>query len=233
MNRPTALVLSAGGLALSLFATTAVAQPADAPPPPPPPRDGGGPGGPQGGGRSVVDRLLALDKNKDGKLTKDEVTDPRLQRLFERADKDGDGTVTKDELTALAATMESDRGGPGGDGGPGGPGGPGGRGGPRGGGGPGGMGGPPQPGVVLPPMLQDRLNLTPEQREKLQALQADVDRRLADILTAEQKQQLQEMRNRGPGRGPGGGSGEGPGGRGRGRPGGGPGGDAPPPPPER
>src|SRR4051812_21466140 len=106
MNRPTALVLSVGGFALSLCATAAVAQPADAPPPPPPPRDGG-PGG-QPGGRSVTDRLLALDKNKDGKLTKDEVTDPRLERLFNRADKDGDGTVTKEELNALAATMQAE-----------------------------------------------------------------------------------------------------------------------------
>jgi Spy/CpxP family protein refolding chaperone len=74
-------------------------------------------------------------------------------------------------------------------------------------------------------MLQDRLNLTPEQREKLKALQADVDRQLASILTDEQKQQIQEMRNRGPGRGPGG-----PGGPGEGRPRGGPGTE---PPPER
>ena len=230
MNRQAALVLSVGGFALSLFVTAAVAQPSD--PPPAAPARGGG--ARQGGGQSVVDRLLALDKNGDGKLTKDEVTDPRLERLFNRADKDGDGTVTKEELNALAATMQAEGPGPGGDRGPGGPGGGPGRGGPRG---PGGFGGPPQPGVVLPPMLQDRLNLTPEQREKIQALQADVDRRLASILTDEQKQQIQEMRNRGPGRGPGGpdgsGGGNGPGPRGRG-PGGPPNGqDAPPPPPER
>jgi hypothetical protein len=178
---------------------------------------------------------MALDKNKDGKLTKDEVTDQRLQRLFNRADADGDGTVTKDELTALARTMQADGPGPGGERGPGGPGGRGGPGGPDGPGGPGGGPGgfrPPQPGVILPPMLQDRLNLTPEQRDKVQALQADVDRRLAEILTDEQKQQLQEMRNRGPGRGPGGPGGQGgPGGgrRGPGGPGGPGGGDGPPP----
>jgi Spy/CpxP family protein refolding chaperone len=82
-------------------------------------------------------------------------------------------------------------------------------------------------------MLQDRLNLTPEQRDKVKALQADVDRQLASILTDEQKQQIQEMRNRGPARGPGG-PGEGPGGPGgpgRGRQGGP--GDEPPPPPGR
>ena len=213
MNRSTALFLSIGGSTLWVFAAGAVAQDADAPPP----RERGG---------SVVDRLLALDKNKDGKLTKDEVTDQRLQRLFNRADADGDGTVTKEELTVLAKNMQADGPGPGGDRGRGGPGGPDGLGGP--GGGPGGFR-PPQPGVVLPPMLQDRLNLTPEQRDKVQALQADVDRRLNEILNDEQKQQLKDMRDRGPGRGPGGPGGPGGGRRGPGGPGGPGGGDGPPP----
>jgi hypothetical protein len=39
--------------------------------------------------------MMALDKNKDGKLTRDEVTDPRLLRLFEQADTNQDGVVTK------------------------------------------------------------------------------------------------------------------------------------------
>src|SRR5580704_1622724 len=34
----------------------------------------------------LVVRMMAFNKKKDGKLTKDEVTDPRLQRLFDQAD---------------------------------------------------------------------------------------------------------------------------------------------------
>ncbi len=127
---------------------------------------------------SMVNRMMAFDANKDGKLTRDEVTDERLQRLFDRADADHDGTVTRKELTAMAAREPA---------------------GGRGGFGPGGPGGPPRPGEVLPSFLRDRLEVTPEQSKQLEALQKDVDTRLAQILTADQKQQLEEMRNRGPG----------------------------------
>ena len=105
---------------------------------------------------SIVTIMMAFDKNGDGKLTKEEITDERLHRLFDRADANKDGVVTKEELMALATVMEAEMGqlggrGPGGDfggppdGGPGrrGPGGPGG--GPPDGGrgrrGPGGSGG--------------------------------------------------------------------------------------------
>ncbi len=47
--------------------------------------------------------MMEFDKDKDGKLTRAEVTDERLIRLFNRADADKDGTVTREELTALAA----------------------------------------------------------------------------------------------------------------------------------
>src|SRR4249919_3977597 len=53
----------------------------------------------------IVTRMMAFDKNKDGKLTKNEVTDSRLHRLFDRADKNKDGVVTKEELIALAKEM--------------------------------------------------------------------------------------------------------------------------------
>ena len=46
----------------------------------------------------TVARMMAHDKNKDGKLTKAELDDDRLHRLFDRADADMDGSVTKDEL---------------------------------------------------------------------------------------------------------------------------------------
>lgn len=136
---------------------------------------------------SIVKRMMAFDKNGDGILTRDEITDPRLLRLFDRADANKDGVVTKEELIALAAKLDAEfpsRGGPGG--------------------GPGGPGGPPRPGQILPPFLQEELQLTDEQKKQLEALQHEVDAKLATILTSEQKTQLKEMRERfGPrGRGP-------------------------------
>jgi hypothetical protein len=166
--------------------------------------------------------MMAFDVNKDGKLTRDEITDPRLLRLFDRADTNKDGVVTRDELVALAAKIEAEEGGqgatPGGPGGgPGGFGGgggfgPGGQGGRGGFGGGGFGGGPPQPGQVLPPMLRERLNLSADQTKQLDELQKEVDEKLAKILSDDQKRQLQEMRQRGPGGGFGGGRGAGGGG---------------------
>src|SRR6516162_2710463 len=72
--------------------------------------------GPKGGqspealAEELVTRMMAFDKNKDGKLTKDEVTDPRLLRLFDRADTNKDGVVTREELTALAKQLAAEEG---------------------------------------------------------------------------------------------------------------------------
>jgi EF hand len=162
----------------------------------------------QSEGDDLVPRMMAFDKDGDGKLTKAEVTDARLLRLFDRADANKDGTVTKEELTALAAKEEvaNRGGGPGGFGPPGGgPGGP--------------MMVPMRPGEVLPGMFQQRLRLSAEQKSQVEDLQKDVDARLAKILTSEQNAQLKEIRSRGPG-------GFGPPGRGRPP---GSGGDGPPP----
>lgn len=215
--------ITAAAICLVFGASSALAQPAAAPP-----KDAGT--------STITSKMMAFDKNKDGKLTKEEITDARLVRLFDQADTDKDGVVTKEELTALAATLEAEvpaggragrGGGPGGPdgGGPpegrpdnGGPGGPGagvpGGGGPGAGRGPGGRG---APGQILPPMLQDALNLTPDQKKQLADLQKEVDTKLANILTPEQQTQLKQMRQRGPG----GGGGSGGGGPGGGGPGGG------------
>jgi len=154
---------------------------------------------------AIVARMMAFDKNHDGKLTRDEITDPRLQRLFDRADANHDGVVTREELTALAQKMVAEIGsgresrrGPGGpDGGGFGPG----PGGPSGGffGGPGGSMGrgprPPQPGQVLSPRTQELLLLSTAQKAEIAAFQKEVDTRLAKILTDEQKLRLREMRD--------------------------------------
>ena len=133
--------------------------------------------------------MMAFDKNHDGKLTRDEITDARLLRLFDEADVNKTGVVTPEDLMAVAAKRDAEmpagdeRRGPGGF-----------RGGPDGSGGfsgPGGRGMPPQPGQVLPPMLQDMLNLTADQKSQIADLQKEVTARLAKILTPEQLKKLQ------------------------------------------
>ncbi len=164
----------------------------------------------------LVSRMMALDQNKDGNLTRAEVTDERLLRLFDRADVDKNGSVTKAELNALGERehVEVRGGGPGG-----GPGGPGGF-------------GMPRPGEILSPMIQRRLDLSTEQEEQLASLQKEVDAKLATILNDKQKAEIKQMRERGPGRfGPPGGGPPGGGPPGGGRRGGGPPGGGPPPPP--
>jgi hypothetical protein len=185
---------------------------------------------PAPGAANLAERMMLFDANKDDKLTKSEVTDDRLKRLFDLADADKDGTVTRSELNVLIVRERANaRGDGGGFGGPGGGqrrmgGGPGG--GPRGFGGP---GGPPQPGQIFSPMLRQRLAITPQQEKEIDALQKEVDARLEKLLNAEQRQQLKEMRDRGPG-----GFGPRPGGGGPGGfgppPGGPPGDDGPPQP---
>jgi Spy/CpxP family protein refolding chaperone len=63
----------------------------------------------------------------------------------------------------------------------------------------------------MPSFLQERLNLTAEQKKKLDDLQKEVDSKLARLLTDEQRKQLQDMRQ---GFGPGGPGGPPPGGPG-------------------
>jgi hypothetical protein len=54
----------------------------------------------------VERQLKRLDKNGDGKLSKNEA-DPRMKRLFDLADADGDGFVDKAELTKAAERLFS------------------------------------------------------------------------------------------------------------------------------
>ena len=187
MRRSVRYLLSAACVAV--VASLAAAQPSDRKPEP-------AKQGKDFSDSALVVKMMAFNKKKDGKLTKDEVTDERLHRLFDMADANKDGIVTKEELMALAAKLDDEYGRGGGFDGPGGRG-PGGPGGP-GRGGPGGFG-PPQPGQVMPPFLQETLRLTSEQKKQIEELQKDVDGRLAKILTDDQKKQMKEMRDRGPG----------------------------------
>jgi outer membrane protein assembly factor BamB len=218
-------------LVVSSAAAVAMAQP------PEEPRDGG----PRPPARrddaaavnEVVSRMMAFDKNNDGKLTRDEVSDSRMERLFDRIDANHDGVVTKEELTDWATKQASEDGGggpPRGDMGPpdGGPprGGPppGGQGRRRGQGrgfggrGFGGFGGRSQPGQIMSASLIETLKLTTEQKKTETTLQKHVDEQLGTILTPKQKQRLKDLASGGGGPGGFGPGGFGPGRRGRGGP---------------
>lgn len=96
-------------------------------------------------------------------------------------------------------------------------------------GGPGGPGmrGPGRPGFhLLPPPVQERLNLSDDQKKQLAELEAEVKAKMEKILTPEQLQQLKQMR---PPQGQGGPQDQGgPGGQGGARRGRGPGGQGGP-----
>ncbi|QDS97871.1 EF-hand domain-containing protein [Adhaeretor mobilis] len=163
-----------------------------------PPGRGGPPGGQQGGMRGGPPTEMIME-------------------LFQQADADGNGSVTRAELTtAMQSGERRGRGGPPSQQGGQARGERRGRGGqlprgedgvdrPRPEHGEGGhRGPPPQTGQVLPEMIAETLNLDEKQTRQLAALQADVDKRLAAILTDEQQEQLQNARpQHGPGHGEG------------------------------
>jgi hypothetical protein len=61
---------------------------------------------------------------------------------------------------------------------------------------------PPGPGQLIPGFLRDRLNLSTEQKSKLDDLEKEMDAKLEKILTSEQKKLLQKMRQGTPAFGP-------------------------------
>jgi hypothetical protein len=72
-----------------------------------------GPPGKRGGGPSrgatadqIVERIMSFDKNKDGKVTADELPE-RMQHLIALGDTNKDGALDKDEVRKLATTLES------------------------------------------------------------------------------------------------------------------------------
>jgi membrane-associated protease RseP (regulator of RpoE activity) len=53
---------------------------------------------------------------------------------------------------------------------------------------------PPVPGQLLPTDIQGQLKLTPEQKEKLTKLQKETEAKVMELLTDEQKKQLEELK---------------------------------------
>ncbi len=75
--------------------------------PPPPLRGGGARGGRGARGVSLdtlIDHVMSFDKNKDGKVTKEELPD-RLHYLIEMGDTNKDGALTREELKAIATKI--------------------------------------------------------------------------------------------------------------------------------
>jgi hypothetical protein len=58
----------------------------------------------------IVERIMAFDKNKDGKVTRDELPE-RMQFLIELGDTNKDGALDKDEIKKLATTRATTPGG--------------------------------------------------------------------------------------------------------------------------
>lgn len=163
------------------------------------PREGGPrEGGPRPGGdrqfnpEQMIERIMRLDENNDGKVSKDEVGEGRMQGIFDRADADSDGFLTKEELKEMFSRRPGgDRPGPGREGD---------RPGPRPGMGPGpGMGMGPGPGMMMMPFVMERLELSEEQRRELRALHEETQKKMMGILNEEQRKQLKEMMENRPG----------------------------------
>lgn len=76
---------------------------------------GGGFGGGQGDGpaEQMLARLMEMDNDKDGKLSKDELPE-RLQSMMARGDKNEDGFLDKAEIMASARERSGGQGGQGG-----------------------------------------------------------------------------------------------------------------------
>ena len=177
--------------------------------------DGGFPGGFGRGNRrgltadQIVERIMSFDKNKDGKLTKDELPE-RMHFLIEQGDTNKDGALDKEEVKKLAAKFEKEgfpaafRGlGTNGRGGPAGPGNRGGNGaGNRGGDGQGNRGpaGPgadgfrgAQGGARGVERAVDGLNLSGQKKEKAEAIlkaHEETVRKLHDLAQADLLQKM-------------------------------------------
>ncbi|WP_149496802.1 EF-hand domain-containing protein [Roseiconus lacunae] len=126
---------------------------------------------------SALIKLLQYDADEDGNLTREELSDSRLQALFTRADKDSDDVLTKAELVAVVGGNPSSAP-------------------TRSAGEPTQRSGSPAVtdsktstvplAVVIPDPLRDSLGLSQHQRDELARLQLEVDRKLKQILNAEQ-----------------------------------------------
>ena len=127
----------------------------------------------------IVERIMAFDKNNDGKITLDELPE-RMQHLIALGDVNKDGALDKDEIRKLAVTLESFTGLTGGGRFGGFAGGP-----PRGPG--------PRPGGEVQRTL-DELNLTGETKDKAQALARAYEDKIRRFVDSARKDAIAQMK---------------------------------------
>ena len=77
-------------------------------------RGQGGPRGGEGGSNGFVDRMMQNDTDGDGKISADEAPE-RMQGFFDRLDGDKDGFLTKEEITEASNRWSGGGGRGGGD----------------------------------------------------------------------------------------------------------------------
>ena len=77
-------------------------------------RGQGGPRGGEGGSNGFVDRMMQNDTDGDGKVSADEAPE-RMQGFFDRLDSDKDGFLTKEEITEASNRWSGGGGRGGGD----------------------------------------------------------------------------------------------------------------------
>ena len=77
-------------------------------------RGQGGPRGGEGGTNGFVDRMMQNDKDGDGKVSTDEAPE-RMRGFFDRLDGDKDGFLTKEEMTEASKRFSGGGGRRGGD----------------------------------------------------------------------------------------------------------------------
>lgn len=99
MQRHPSIVLPLLVALSALVGVGALAQPSD--------EEGGG--GLDRRTQAAVDRMMAHDKNSDGKLTPDELPARLAARLFEEGDADKDGVMTREEVGAVIVQREGAR----------------------------------------------------------------------------------------------------------------------------
>jgi hypothetical protein len=137
----------------------------------------------------LVDWIMSFDKNKDGKITKDELPE-RMQFLIEKGDTNKDGALDRDEIKKLVSTPT----GPGqfGFGGPG----PGGFGFARTGG-PGAVGGVgfagPGPGGVVESVVDD-LKLTGKKKDRALAVAMAHQENVRKLMDQARSEMLHKMK---------------------------------------
>jgi len=130
----------------------------------------------------MIQAVMQMDLDSDGKISEDEAVGSRLERGFERVDANQDGFVTEEELKSMLERRPKPEGKPG-EGRPGEGRGP--------------RGFEMTPGI--PRFMMEELQLTDDQKKDLEALREEMRKKMEGILSQDQLQKLRDLGRRGPG----------------------------------